>query len=511
MNASRPDPAGEQSPGGRRSPVESACAVVCKASLDGRERRIAFALVVLLYLVGGLFWAWFLDFGRISFTHKDWAERMLLSYSVLQESMETLQAPLVVAEPMRFGQYETDHFLANPELPVSPQIILLRWLSLGDFVLVNFLLLYTIGFLGCRLLVCRLNLPFAAFAILVLVFNLNGHILSHLSAGHAAWGGYFLLPYVLLWTVDLVETPGSGFGEAELKIALMLGAIMAQGGIRVFLWVVVFLAALGLCHWRSIRRVALAIILGTLLCAARLIPAATVFWGYRREFFPGFESASTLLRALVGGHPFRHWLGAVSIDVDPPSWWEYDTFIGVAGLGFILIFGLVAPLRSLLRSTDARGTPLLPPALILLLFSLGETYRVFYESPLPILNGERVPSRFLVLAMLVVLVVGLVHFGKAAGTVRHGTLLLVSVTVVLVTLATELLSHSTRWSLAAVQGRYIPPEKLAATLRPAGDGATDVVYLSSLLAGLAISCLTLVEIGLLWRARRRAANGADAS
>ena len=83
-------------------------------------------------------------------------------------------------------------------MPISPQVLLLRFLDPATYVLVNIWIFYAIGFLALLLLRRRYHLSLAAFLPMYLLFSFNGHITAHLVVGHLEWVGYFLLPLFCL-------------------------------------------------------------------------------------------------------------------------------------------------------------------------------------------------------------------------------------------------------------------------------------------------------------------------
>ena len=77
------------------SPRELLCEIVCgRDPQSATARRSVLAVLVLVYLCGGIFWYAFFNHGQISFTTGDWAKRVSIYYSVIHESLNTLQLPL---------------------------------------------------------------------------------------------------------------------------------------------------------------------------------------------------------------------------------------------------------------------------------------------------------------------------------------------------------------------------------------------------------------------------------
>jgi hypothetical protein len=110
---------------------------------SGHKAARTYALIAAMFLAGGVHWILFFDYGRIPFEGGDWPKEHLY-YQVLQEAVQTGTVPYHVDQ-----QIQTTHrFLALPEKVLSPQILLLRFLDVGQFVMANTLVMYAVGFWG---------------------------------------------------------------------------------------------------------------------------------------------------------------------------------------------------------------------------------------------------------------------------------------------------------------------------------------------------------------------------
>jgi len=485
-----PERTDDEIPGSERGALDVAWEALCGDARGATARRLFIGLLTVTYVCGALGWFEFLNHGQIPFTHGDWAERMHFYYSVIHESLTLGHVPFFVSQDMTFGHYETNLFLAVPELPFSPQFLLLRILGPGEYVLANTLLLYSIGFWGCVLLARRLRLSLVSLIALVLLFNFNGHLLGHLNAGHASWGGFFFLPYFFLFVNELVEDPRSRSNVAQLKIALVLGAMMLQGGVHIVVWCVLFLGLLAITTPATIAKATGAAVLGLLLSGFGLIPAAVVFWGYSRSFYVGFQNPGAFVEALVGV--------PAKLQANPLFRWEYDTFIGFVAVSLIVVFGFGESIRRLRASRAPALAHLLLPAAVFAIFTFGDTYRILYESRLPVLTAERVPSRFLVIAVLALLLVSLVQFNDALQTFRHRSVALVLVVLGLAATTAEIVRHSAGWAFARGSG-LVQPAWLTGTIHVASPWQENLPYTVSLLGGVTLSALTLVLIFARWK------------
>jgi hypothetical protein len=175
-------------------------------------RTCAVAFLAVLYIVGLLHWMSVFDFAL--FRVKDWS--LVMKYSaVLRDALTHGKVPYV----MTYGRHYTDRFLALPEVPLSPQYLLLAWLDDKPFNLLNILLLYSVSFAGLLCLRKEWRLSPVPFTFLYLLFSFNGYIVSRVAVGHTMWYGYFFLPYFHLLVLRI--TKGS-FSERSCILLILV-------------------------------------------------------------------------------------------------------------------------------------------------------------------------------------------------------------------------------------------------------------------------------------------------
>ena len=128
---------------------------------------------------------------------------------------------------------------------------------------------------------------------------------------------------------------------------------------------------------------------------------------YLREqavFITGYPSLDILWKAFThiqgyGGassDPFR-----TPITADMLGWWEFDHYTGLA----LLLFVLGTAGAALLWRRKPESLPLAAACLGMLILSYGKCYALLY--PLPLFHSERVTTRFVSLAFLGLLFLGL--------------------------------------------------------------------------------------------------------
>ena len=112
-------------------------------------RQCFFAL---LFLVLFGLWSNFLEL-NITYSAADW-QKEYDYYSILKQAVSEGVTPYHITR-----EYQTtDRFLAIPEIDFSPQIIFLKWLDVRQFMYINIVFLFTLGFFGLLLLRKKLKL-----------------------------------------------------------------------------------------------------------------------------------------------------------------------------------------------------------------------------------------------------------------------------------------------------------------------------------------------------------------
>jgi hypothetical protein len=455
--------------------------------LPGESRLYTWAgraVLLGLFSLGAAHWAYFLNYGRITFDMHDWVQEGW-RYTVLQQAVLTGRLPLHVSTP--FSSLE--RFIARPDTVLSPQVLLLRNLDLGQFVLANTLLLYSAGFAGLLWLRRRYNLSLAPFTALFLLFNFNGHITAHLAVGHSMYAGYFLLPFFVYLVLKLLEDGGAGWAWVT-QLAVLLFVLFLQGAFHQFLWCLMFLAALALFQPRYAAPLLKGIFFSILLSLPRILPPALEFAGEGMNFISGFPTLADLLAGLV---VLKHPVEALSNPASALGWWEIDHYVGLVGLVFLCYFGLYLTWKS---ASEQRAV--LAPSAVLALLSVGHIYYLINRLPLPLTDSERVSSRFLILPLVFLFVLGALRFEsylreRGVPGARTSLLYLGG----LVVLGHDLLQHSRLWRFTNMYQLFpnTPVQMLAELVQ-----RSDPPYFLSLAGGAGLALLGLIY--LLVRARQ---------
>jgi hypothetical protein len=424
---------------------------------------------------------------------EDWPKEFRY-YTVLQEAVRAGRVPYFATEPILI----TRKLLAIPEVSTSPQVLLLGALSVPAYFVVNTLLVAALGFGGLLLLRRRYGLGGLPFCLLVFLFYLNGHPTAHLAVGHSMWVGYFLLSFFVLFVLELVEDGPGPLSPA--KLALVLFALVLQGSFHIFVWCVLLLLLLAAFAGRLWPALWRALAWSAALSAVRLLPAYFVARRREQVFVTGYPSLLDVWHGLVtvrdaafgkrGG-----FLGRV-------DWWEFDAYVGPAGLAFLLVFGLVLARRHPVLRPPAERT-LLGPLAVLAVFSFADAYLVLNLSGLPLLESQRVSSRFLAVPLVFLIALASLRLDRflrahPSGAWRAAAGLGLALTVA------GLLVHSSVWRVAhlktLVRERRAVMSVHVADPVPQIEG--DLAYMRTVQASAVVTLASLAV--LLARLRLRA-------
>ena len=440
-------------------------------------------------------WAYFLQFGQFVFGVQDWIWEWRYA-RILRMAALTGQLPLHTQPPIAYG---VDRFLAIPDVPLGPQWLILRFLDLGPAFLATFLLMVLIGYVGCLAIRRYWRLSLFSFTLLAVLFNFNGFIVTHIGIGHTLFSGYFLLPFFVLLTLQLIEgSEGRGWFA---WMGLTLFGIELQGTTQIYAACMIFLGVLLLAYSAKRLQILYAMLAGVGLNLYRIAPSLITLTTYTNRPQPGFISVLDVLESMLRIVPPSK--ASKLITGLPLGWWELDMYLGVLGLILLAYFGIVRVWAQSTETVRGPGLPL-PLGLSMLalgIFSIGYLYWPINYLPLPLLSLLHVPSRFLILPLLILMVLSVRTLQswlaeRRLGFGSHALLL-----ALLVILTHDLIQHARLWRVEHVFEAF-PPAALDTTLHIV-DRA-DPVYIAVLAGSTAASALGLVFIaGFLVRQSRR--------
>jgi hypothetical protein len=396
------------------------------------SRALDRALVALTLLACLAAWLLFWQFGGLGLTSHDWPKEALY-YDILRSALRAGALPFYMSQDAQ----GTSWFLAIPEIPTSPQILLLPLLGNGAYAMASCLILWAVGVVGCMLWRREHATPLLPFLWLLLLFSFNGHIVAHFTVGHSMWAAYFLSPFVILFLVRFIE------GDRSTRNAVLLGmtlaAMMLQGGFHLAVYFALFVVIAGLASAGGIGFLVRAVFACGLLAAFRILPALIAFQDLDRTFMSGYPGLSTLADAFLTVRPPSS-LHLGSFTEHRLGWWEYDVYVGPAGLLFLGLFGLGRLAR------DRQHRPLVWACAVLALLSSGEIIYLLSLAHVPVLGQERVASRFLIAPLVCLIFVAARFYPAGRSRVLDG-----AAWAGLAATAAGLLTHLLVWRIGRLE------------------------------------------------------------
>lgn len=378
--------------------------------------RVQRYLLLTLFTIGAIYWIGFFSSGNLLLNQNDWVKEDAY-LTTLRFAQVNEVIPWQWNEPF---YHNTDKFLANPEIVLTPDIVLLRWVSNGTFIVIHTLFFYAAGFWASIILSQKLNWKFISFFFFWLLFNFNGHPSAQLAVGHFQWTGYFLIPFFFIFLFKSADTPQNQpfFDKAPvLGTALIFGLLFLNGSVHIAIICALFLAATLLFRWTTVPNIIASILIGFLFGLNRLLPAA-LWFPAKNTMGQGYPSISALLDGFTA---LRLYDSVNSLEFGIWDWWEYDFYIGFVAFLLLVVFVMVA----FKYPQKPFGPYLFKTAAIFSLLSLGNVYNTINLLNLPFVSIERVPSRFMVMPFIIFLLVSTAGLDKLISRAQKSSLALI--------------------------------------------------------------------------------------
>lgn len=454
-----------------------------------------------LFLGGLVLWAKFMNWGRGPYNFHDWTDITVPRLLYIQDALENGVLPLHVANTIPLHSV-TDQFMAIHDVILSPQVFLLAFLSIDEFILWNTLLLYTVGFGGLLWLRSRFRLSVTAFGLYFLFLNFNGHILAHIGIGHLSFASYFLYPWFIGLIFELLD--GRGNWQWTLKTSLWMLMLFLNGGYHQFIWALFFMGFVILTRWRAAWVIIRTAVASVLLCAVRILPLFLPLDKLDDRYVAGYPHLGSIWASLVEFQIPNDITLNQGMTPRPIGLWEFTLYIGMLGAVFILLFGIY---RVITRpSQDFHYPEIILPSLGLLVLSLSKVYEILRSIlPLPLITGERVASRIFVLGFLFILTLATIEFQRSLE--KSGTPIAIKflAPVLAIAAANDLWQNFNLWQVKSAAKFYEADVIDAGSFILANH--PDSRYVAFLIIGLVISLLTLgILVYLGWNKAKHPAS-----
>jgi hypothetical protein len=521
-----------------------------------------------------LHWVLFINYGTSDFYSFDWylIHQWL---DVAKLALVTHQIPYEVTLWSDVGPHKDlfgTKYFGMPFLILSPQVVLLRWVSIQAFATIQIILTMTVGFYALVMWKRRLHLSDFSASVLILMWSLNGALVSRMGVGHVQLTGYFLIPAFLYGLNMLWEEsarPEEGERERCVRSALLMSCfllvVLLQGSVHTVYQMALILGLFSLVFRRSFKYVMLALGVFALMAAYFIVPNVmygayslvvegdqsrqalfcsrgdlgchrTVFGGYGTDFETTLQAVTgitlpdvSLSNLRLGNAVFFVPVALFSIVshlilalVYPFSaWfdgsWEYSVYVGPVGLLLMVVgwvgftYGSDAPGRYILGGYRRHVTL----TAIVFALSLSVTSGVLWMA-LPELVGlspvDQVPTRMLLYPLLVSWLCMSVGLDRVVDRLRVVNRLWLK-GLVLTTLTLTLLLHSSMWSFHRVS--MISPVVEATGRQEKPFFSTSIIevgdsaYRTAVNAGFLVSFLAIVGVVAMVVSTQRLATRTD--
>jgi multisubunit Na+/H+ antiporter MnhC subunit len=187
--------------------------------------------------------------------------------------------------------------------------------------------------------------------------------------------------------------------------------------------------------------------------------------------------------------------------------WELDVYIGFLGFLFLGYYGIYLPVKVKkgIDLTHPVYYELLAPSLVMVVLSFGTIYKFFIRlMPIPLLTGERVTSRFVILPVIIVTFLAGIYFQKQINKVKQSALEKGVYLGLLFLFCFDMVQHIKLWRVSQLAGltEIFPKMSFDPIAHRIGNHA-DPVYLALIWTGAIISISSLVFSGMMALRERR--------
>jgi hypothetical protein len=316
-----------------------------------------------------------------------------------------------------------------------------------------------------------------------LVFNLNGHIVSHLAIGHLTWASYFLLPFFITSILELSQNKNISWRWVS-KICFIQFFVYLAGGYHIFVWCLLFIGFIFFTDNQNKKWIFLTILFSILINSYRILPSALLVKLLPIDFMAGFPTTDRLFTSLISVSTLAD-AYAVPNKVNVLVW-EFDFYIGLIGFLLIVIFSGMSFLPNCKNSIRN----LMLPIIAMIVLSIGNFYMPIFDTGIPLISGERISSRFFIIPLLFLLFISAINMQKLINDNKNKYSFALLILIIL--LANDLTQHMANWEVITMIRDF--PSEISSGNLIIGT-MHDPLYLGLFLSGSLITVLVLIFLG----------------
>lgn len=455
----------------------------------------------ILFLSGVYLWVKFFNVNNGPLNFHDWYQITVPRIDFIRQSLISGVLPLHASNDLMLHGV-TDRFLALPDVITTPQMLLLLFVDIPTYVLLDVLIHFSIAFVSLLWLQKKYKLSMYISTILFLLFNFNGYILSHYSVGHFSWGGYFLFPLFFILVFELID--GNVTWIWITKMSFLLFYIVLAGSQHHYIWLIIFLGVLALVQWKQAHKIIAAVFFSGMLASIRLLPPALELAAIEKKaafnYVLGYPSIMELLFSMaILRRPRIAFDEIIFFQTDTiiEYYWEFNYYVGILGLAFIL-FGLAL----WLKEKKPTYWQLITPCITVFALSLGSTYRILRMTNLPLLLSERVTSRMISVPMTFFIIIAAIYIQKWLSQQQFSAFQKILLYASLVLMGIEIYTSVILWRISE-SATYFGSQTLETSLSTVTNHP-DPLYEMILLIGLTLGVFTAAFLAFqVLRERRK--------
>jgi hypothetical protein len=338
--------------------------------------KVIFLFVV--YLLGAYHWSWFIHHGSPEILTWFDFTRFGFYAASMTRALRAWELPLYY--PAGIDGEWVNFYWAHPDTPMLPTVLLFKWLPPEQVLWCWLQLFYAAGFIGVLHLARYLRLSVPVAALLALLLLGNGYLHSRWMSGQTDTISYFLLPW--FWLAIAKLTAGDPIREKAM--AVLMAVFLLSGGTHVTIWCWYALATAVIIQPIALFPVARVAAWFVLLVAIRIVPTLTVFpmAAVTNQAWMGGYSLKLIYAALFGGQS--------AIGQIQPFQWEYDAYIGWPALALTAVMLVLPGLTRFRLQVLVLASPFV-------LLMAGDNMTRVMTWGIPLLTGERCPTRMVIM------------------------------------------------------------------------------------------------------------------
>lgn len=483
-----------------------------------------------LYLLGLVHWAFFVRYQHPTFTAFDWP--LIHQWlDVIRQALLTGKTPYhasFFADEFRNGKFLLwgDRFFAIPYLTLSPQVLLLYFLNIPVFMMLQLLLIYSIAFWGACKWIEKLNLSSTQAIFFLILFSFNGVFVGRMAVGHLQNVSYFLVPCYFWFLYKFIEKENFSSKESLLAVmeyAFFLFFVLLQGSLHVFHQMMLIGFFLLLFYPKRIFWYIGSVVLAFIFCTYFIWPNLwwgtymntntvdrIVFYGYgctSRSAHISLISAKAIL--VKGNEIFYHlWESLTRVYTANDGKWEYSLYISQLGVMLVLGSGAMAIKKYKLSFRLLwRRYRFLFVAMMVAFLSVYSVSAYFYNFlqlfvPIPIPIVDRLPTRLLLYPFLLMILLATLGFDDLFAKIPWKKLGFFLQGFALASLALFLMIHSYGWRVAQTEKYNVPTPNVEPNVQEfytvIYDRTDDEAYKRSVRIAYSVSTVAVVIFGFYY-------------